>query len=282
MLKSLPGLAILVGVFVLVTGGSAQDTPAAPKTQRAVYTVRSGDAAALAEAVTRHYQGEATVLTVPAGAGQALLIRAAEPTTAEILKLLEQLDRGPAPVEIDVYLVDVFAKQSPFVKDPAETDWSGPADQILARLDELSKNSRTGSVQRFRLATVEGKLATATTGGNKPLTVGSVAKGGFPGGATKSIQYFPTGTTIQATPRVGVDGSIAIDLDLKETRVRAPEPAAAGAGDEAAETMTGTLTSRITVPPGRAVAAQAVRTEGKAGGTIALVIVTARVPAGGK
>lgn len=279
MLKSLPGLAILVGLFVLAAGGSAQDTPAAPKMVRATYTVRSGDAAALAEAVTRHYQGEATVLTVPAGAGQALLIRAAEPTTAEILKLLEQLDRGPAAVEIDVYLVDVFAKKSPFEKDAAETDWSGPADQVLARLDELSKTSRTGAVQRFRLTTVEGKAAASTTGGNKPMTVGGGAagKGGF--APARQIQYVPTGITVQATPRVGADGAIAIDLELKDSRVRTPEPAAAGAADEPGETTTGSLTSRISVPPGRAVAAQAIRTEGKAGGTIALVIVTARVPA---
>ncbi len=279
MLKTLPGLVVLVGLFTLVTSGPAQEPAGGPKRHRVVHAVRSGDAAVLAETLNKHFDGEATIQTVPAGAGHLLLIRGPETVTAEVVRLLEKLDpphHDAKAVEIDVYLVDVFAKKGPFEKDAAETEWSGPAADILARLDEMSKTSRTGSVQRFRLSTVEGKAVVTITGGNKPIVSSLVGRAGI---ATKSISYQPVGVTVKATPHVESDGGVSIDLDVKDTRIRQGETGAAGGGDEPVELLNGTLTSRVRIPTGRAVAAQAIRTEGKAGGTIALVIVTARVVA---
>ena len=79
------------------------------------------------------------------------------------------------------------------------------------------------------------------------------------------------------------DDAIALDLDLKDTRVappapglRAPDAPPAMPDDlTAPEINTATLTTRISVRSDRAVAAQAVRTDGKTGSTVTLVIVTA-------
>lgn len=280
MLKTLPGLVVLVGLFGLVTSGPAQEPSASPKMHRVVHAVRSGDAAVLAETLNKHFDGGATIQIAPAGAGHLLLIRGPETVTAEVVRLLEKLDpphHDAKAIEIDVYLVDVFAKKGPFEKDAAETEWSGPTADILARLDELSKNSRIGSVQRFRLSTIDGKVVVTVTGGSKPIVSGPVV--GRTGIAARSVTYHPVGVTLKATPRVESDGAVSLDLDLKDSRVRQAVAAggAAGAAEEPAEILTGSLTSRVRVPAGRAVAAQAIRSEGKAGGTIALVIVTARV-----
>ena len=67
---------------------------------------------------------------------------------------------------------------------------------------------------------------------------------------------------------------MAVELNVQDSRVRA-----ADAGDEAAAPgmETSSLTTKLNVPAGKTVVAQAVRTAGKGGATIAVVLVTARV-----
>lgn len=78
------------------------------------------------------------------------------------------------------------------------------------------------------------------------------------------------------TARVGPDNAVLVDLTVSETRVKPAEP-----GGEAAGTETGSLTTRLTVPAGRAVTAQVIRGEGKGGRTVGVVVVTAQVTGGG-
>jgi Bacterial type II and III secretion system protein len=90
----------------------------------------------------------------------------------------------------------------------------------------------------------------------------------------RSISYQPVGTTVKMTPRIGADNAVALELNVSDSKVRAPD-----AGDEAGASSTenNSLTTRLNVPAGRSVVAQSVRTETKAGAVISLVVVTARV-----
>ena len=90
----------------------------------------------------------------------------------------------------------------------------------------------------------------------------------------RSITYQAVGTTVRMTARVGAGDSVAVDLNLTDSQVRQPE-----AGDEsgAASFDNNTLTTKLSVPPGKPVVAQAVRADAKAGRTVTLVVVTARV-----
>lgn len=271
-MKRLSALALFCGTLALNPGGAQDPVPAvrpdpAPaKVQRAVFAVVNGDAPLLAEVVGAHFKGEATVIAAP---GDALLVSG--PATPEVLKLLAQLDKKPRTVEVEVTLAEVPAK-----------DWKDGD----GKLDDLLKDAagKAAPAQRVKLTAVEGRPVSAQSGGSRPFVSGVAAGGpGGPGGfggkgggfpPQRSVGYRDVGTTVKMTARIGSDDAVAVELSVQDSRVRA-----ADAGDEvaAAAVETGSLTTTVSVPAGKAVVAHAVRTEGKAGATVAVVVVTARV-----
>lgn len=259
--------SLLCGLLFLSAGtGQEPKTaadPNAPKPQRTHYIVKNADPFVLAQVVDAHFKGEATVLALPAGAGNAVLISGTPAAVPEVVKLLEQLDRKPRTIEVEVTVAEVHAK-----------DWK----ESEVKADELAK---TG--QRIKLTATEGVQVSTQSGGSKPIAESSPLApggGGFGGkGAAqpvmrRSVAYRDVGTTVKLTARVGADDSVALDLNVQDSRVRMVD-----AGDEtnAPAVETGSLTTKVSVPVGKSVIAQSVRTEGKAGTTVAVVIVTARV-----
>jgi type II secretory pathway component GspD/PulD (secretin) len=253
----------LFGCLLALTPGVAQDKkerPAGPRpvgSERAVYTVQNADTLTLAELVSRQFKGEAEVSAAPTGAGGVILVRGSAASIAEVVKLLEKLDRKPRSIEVEITLAEVPAK-----------DWK----EGETKLEEVAK---AASVQKIKLTAVEGHPITSTTGGSKPMVT---SEAGFKGGIQRSVQYMSVGTTVKISARVGADDAVAVDLDLKDSRVKQSD-GADGVGAAALENAT--LSTRLVVPAGKSVVAQAVRTEGKAGATVAVVVVTARVVGAG-
>jgi hypothetical protein len=231
--------------------------------------VQYGDAVALAEVVGRHFRGEADVVAPTAGSGNLILVSG--PATDEVVKMLGRLDRKPRSVEVEVTLAELAA-----AKDGKELS---AADLATAALKDAKG-------QRIKLTAVDGQPIATQSGGNKPVVTSSaVAPGGGRGGAgpggfggpgvvQKSVSYQSVGTTLKMTPRVGADDAVTLELSVQDSRVRAPD-----AGDEsgASSTETSSLTTKLIIPAGRSVVAQAVRTETKAGAVVAVVVVAARV-----
>ena len=223
-------LLALLGGAIALSDGTAQDTKKAdpdlsrPKSQRAHYVVKNGDPNLLAQVVGRHFHGEATVLSAPEGSGNAILVSGTPAAVPEILKLLEQLDRRPRTIEVEVIITDV-AKES-----------------------EIKPEELKGG-QRIRLTAVEGRPITSTTGGNKPVVTGGGPKGGGPKGGGpwggNSVNYVNTGTTLKMIARAGTDDAIAVELDLTDSSLR-PAPAGDEAGAPALESAT--LTTHLSVP----------------------------------
>jgi hypothetical protein len=270
-------LALLAGLIAL-TGGHAQDPPtkSAPikpgvgppaDARRTLYTVRAGDPPALATLLGRHFP-EAAISPLPPGSGHGLLISASPGTTGEILKLLEQIDREPRSVVIGVALAGLVAKAEG--GKPAELpELTGTAEQILAKLEDLSKAGRVGSLQRFTLTAVEGQPATVTSGGDKPFSFGPPGAGR---GGLREVNYRAMGTTVKATGRVGSENAVAVDLSVQDT---GPSPVKEEGAAPAFDTLT--FSTKVSVPAGRAVVAQMLRKDGQPGRGVTLVIVTARV-----
>ena len=259
----------LVCGLLLLSSSTAQDrkenppAPAPPKAQRTFF-VKNADASALAEVVGLHFKSEATVLAAATGPGNAILISGSPAAVAEVVKVLEQLDRKPRTIEVEITIAEV----------PANKDGTEPS---AADLLKEAMGKMGGQGQRIKLTAVEGQAVTSVTGGSKPYVSGTTVVGGFGkdgGAARKSISYQNVGTTVKLTARVGADETIAVDMDLKDSRIKPPE-----AGDEsgAAAFENATLTTKLSVPAGKAVVAQTVRVEGKAGTSVSVVIVTARV-----
>lgn len=319
MSPRLPLLALMCGLLALASGGHAQEKKglprippedAAPKTERQTILLRHADSRAVAEVLGRHFKGEATVLAVPAEAGNALLVTAPPAVLAEVGKVLPQLDRPPATVVVEVILAEVAANPADGKKGVDEAEFTGPAKDVMTKLDALTQGGKVGTVQRIKLTATDGVPVTAGTQANKPVTTGRVM-GGFPGGggpggggpSTRSVTYVPVGTTLKLTARAA-DDTVLLELDLKDTRLvstgqaagAGPVPGAGGGpgpgglppgfpdDPSTPEITTATLTTKLGVRPGQAVAAQAVRTDSRGATTVALVIVTARVadPVAGK
>lgn len=261
-MKRLAALALLCGLISLPFG--AAQTPKSipsepPKIQRAHFVVKNADPVVLAEVVGKHFKGDADILAAPVGSGNAVLISGSAVTVTEVLKLLEQLDRKPRTVEVEITLVSVPAK-----KDGTEFSTADLLSDALVK---------TGQSQRIKLTAVEGQAVTSTTGGNKPVTSASTRAG--PGGAVqRSFSYHAVGTTVKMTSRVGTDNAISMDLNVNESKIIPPEP-----GDEAGAPSFGsdTLNTKLSIPVGKAVVAQTVRVEGKSGANVTVIIVNAKV-----
>jgi type II secretory pathway component GspD/PulD (secretin) len=256
--KRLAALTLFCGTVSLSTG-AAQDPP---KVQRTHYAVRNADPAVLAEVVGAHFKGDATLIAAPAGSGSAVLVSGSPAAVPEVVKLLEQLDRKPRAVEVEVTVAEL----------PAPKDGKEFTAADVAAVDALVKD---GKGQRIRLAAVEGQQATIQVGGDKPYVTGSVVRGAEFGGkgvTQKSVSYRPTGTTVKLTPRVGAENVVALDLSVQESKVRAAEEEVGAPAFE-----NSSLATKLSIPAGKSVIAQAVRAEGKAGPTVTVVVVTARV-----
>jgi len=269
--KRLAALTLFAGILVL-NPGTAQDNkippsdPSPPKLQRAHYVVRHADPLTLAEVVGTHFKGDATLVAAPAGSGSAVLICGTPATVSEVVKLLEQLDKKPRTVEVEIIIAELPVKKDGKELTPAE----------LATAEALVKD---GKGQRVKLVAIEGREVMTQIGGSKPYVSSSVVAGGFGKGgnppvAQRSINYQSVGMTVKMTPRIGVDNAVALELNVQESKVRPPD-----AGDEvgAATMETTTLNTKLNILAGRSVVAQSVRSETKTGAMISVVIVRAKV-----
>lgn len=306
-MKCFAFLALFSGLIILQSNGHATQPPTpglvvkekvqpppATKAHRTQYALKHLDAQALASVLNKHFKGEAEIVAVTIAPGNTLLISGSSESIGEVIKLLEQLDQKPKTVEVELVIAEIVSMKG---ADGKEVDVSGL--EPMAKLDALTKGGQIGTIQRIKLTAVEGQPITSTNAGSKPYVSGSVVggAGGFnPGGGLKggdnpgpggkgagpggggmmrrAISYHDAGTTVKLTAKIGAHDVIALDLNVQGSKVRLAE-----AGDElgAAAFDNNTLNTKLNVPSGKAVAAQTVRTEGKTGGTLSLVIVTARV-----
>jgi hypothetical protein len=181
----------------------------------------------------------------------------------DIAQLIEEIDRPQRQVVVVVTLAEVAAKDQ-------LTDLKGTPDQLLARLDEMGKAGQA-TLKRVTLTGAEGQQVTASADGNQPM---------FESGAgpktARGINYVKVGTTVKTIARVRADDAVAVDLAVQDIGSRA----------SAEEGLPGSievhnLTTRVTVPPGKAVLAQAFEQKAKAARTT-VVVVTARVAENGK
>ena len=216
------------------------------------------------------FKDEVDILAAPTG--NAVLVGGRQGSVDEALKMIEFLDRAPRSVEVEITIAELPKKDGTELT-PAE----------LAKAADLVK---AAGGQRITLIGVEGQPVTSTTGGNKPVVTG-MAGGGFnPGDGgrggggpmRRTISYQSVGTTVQMIARIGEKDSILLDLTVQDAKVRPPE-AADDTGATSLDSVS--LATKLNIPAGKTVVARTVRTDGKAGATVAVVVVTARVVGAG-
>src|SRR5262245_8309368 len=128
--------------------GAAKDEPrkgddGPGKAQRLVYVVRYGSAKDLAGALSQHFKGVAEVQALPEPGTNCLLISSAPSAHDEIVKTLEQIDRRPRMVAVEVLVAEVSeGRKDGADKSIDERELSGPADAVLAKVQDLQKKGQ--------------------------------------------------------------------------------------------------------------------------------------------
>jgi type II secretory pathway component GspD/PulD (secretin) len=259
----------------------AKDDDAAAVKKRFVYLVRYGDAKQLAATLTQHFKDETALQIVPEGTSNALLVTATPVLADELIKTLDQLDRRPRQVLVDVLIAEVPLQEKEHGFDPA--DFGGPSDTVLPKVEDLARKAKLNHLRRFQVATLENQPGKVQVGENKPMVVGVTARGGLggPGGgpaAVNSISYMNTGTTLSATPRLGADGTVTLELQIEGSRLVVPEDGVPlGNGVNAAETIKTTFTGKVNVGNGKTALAEGVKTEAKDKKVQSIIVVAAKI-----
>jgi type II secretory pathway component GspD/PulD (secretin) len=278
VLRYLP-LTILTALAV-AAAAPAQDRSAADQ-KRGTYVVKHASAKDLAEILARRFK-DADVQTGPEGVGNCLLISAPPAVFADLMKALDQLDRKPREVAVEVFVVTLPPlKGDDKPKGPDEKALAGTIDEVVAKLEAMKKKGEVADVKRLRLTAPEDQPASLTLGVASP-TVAAVTTTGT-GRVIRMIRYTDVGTRVRVTPQVGTDGVVMLDLSVQDSRLFTPPNAAPLGNDEkgnpipATEPLTTTLDAKLSVASGKVVLARDAKVTSKSGEGRALILVGARV-----
>ena len=155
--------------------------PAPPTFRRGVYPVQSGLARDLALTLARQFQGNAEIQSGPETTN-CLLISAPAPVYEEILKVLEQIDRKPHTVNIEVLFGEISQKKradgKPEPSELKERDLAGPLAEVQEKLQALEKKGVVVGLKRIRLTAMENQKTQAEIRESKPMVVGATISGG--------------------------------------------------------------------------------------------------------
>jgi type II secretory pathway component GspD/PulD (secretin) len=292
---TLPKL-VCSGVFALLLMGiglgnaPAEDETPGAKNKRIAYLVRYGSAKDLAGALGKHFKGDAEVQAVTETGSNYLLISAAPAVFDEVVKTLEQLDRAPRTITVEVWVAEVIGKKGedgkPVEGEKAidEKEFTGTIDEVQKKVDDLAKNGRIGGLKHVKVSALENQQSSALNGENRPFLVGRTVRP--MGGVSNQIQYRSVGVQVHVTPRIAADKSLLLELKIEDARLNLPEDGIAiGVSDKgepinAAEFTTSTLESKLTVAPGKALAAEGVKSTSKGKQAQVIIIVGARLADG--
>ena len=254
--------------------------------KRIVYIVRYGTGKDLASVLSQHFKGVADIEALPDSSVNCLLISAAPSAFDEVVQVLEQLDRRPQTVSVEILIAQIAMKKGDGDKTaPAEEvdekDFTGPASDVEAKVMGLQKKGVFTEVKRIQFTAVEGRPQLMVMGENQPYVAGTNTTGA--GRVARSLTYRNSGITVEATARVSPDKVVTVDLKLEDSHNNTPEDGVSIGTDEkgkpilAAEFATSRLASKLDVPSGKARAVQGLKIESKSGTAQTIIIVGATV-----
>jgi type II secretory pathway component GspD/PulD (secretin) len=156
--------------------------------------------------------GQSTVVIVPEPFSNCLIISGTPAAVEEVRRLVADLDRPAAIVQLEVRLTDISDVKSEKSQDAIPAEIKKP-DANASRETSPKKRSEKILVNAV-LTTLDGKTVTAMIGGNQPY-IANVNKTSF--GRVNSIQWINVGTQIKLTPRLRPDGIVDLDVDIGDT-----------------------------------------------------------------
>jgi type II secretory pathway component GspD/PulD (secretin) len=255
--------------------------------KQVVYDVKHGVAKDLAELLGKLFKPDSGIQVLAAPTGNGLVLSGPADSMDELQQLVQQLDRRPRTVLVEVLIAEVPpphqgppGRPAPPLNELNPREFTGSADRVVARLQALHKKGPIGNLKQLRLSTPENQTGSVDVRGRKTYTTGIVTRNGV---AKRTTSQRDLGTTIKATPRIGNDGRIVLDLHLTDTFMRLPEDGPPIGMDENGQIVRATtfvntmFAGPITVRSGEAAVLDGVTLQGPTGGQQTLIVVTARI-----
>jgi type II secretory pathway component GspD/PulD (secretin) len=249
-------------LFVLAGLPAATQDRSAAEQKRGAYVVKYAAAKDLADILAKHFKGAAEIQAGPEGTSNCVLVNAPPAVFDEVMKTLEQLDRRPHSVAIEVFVVELPVKKADDKEKQAdEKNFSGTIDEVAERLDAMMKKGQVVGFKRFQLSTLEGQLGSLMLGETKPYVM-----------TANQTTYRNVGTQVKVKPQVTEDGSVTLDLNVQDSRGRDSTTGAGGT-----EFIQTSFTGKLSVASGKVALAKDAKATSKEGVGETLIVVGARV-----
>jgi type II secretory pathway component GspD/PulD (secretin) len=232
---------------------------------RTVYQPRHLNAKQLSEALAKLFKNDAEITSLTDSGVNVVLFSATPEMTKSIKQILDELDRKPRLIKVQVALFETTTKPEDSknrLTDSELKELEGNSEQVFAKLEAFQKEGKIQSLRRVDLSAAENQRTKQMTGSDKAMVMGEANP--FGGGkARTSISYRPTGWTVGVTPQLSEDKLISIDLTVDDSQLHTPEDGVNANGVIAQETRTTQLQSKIQLVSGQATVAQGVKTQSK-------------------
>ncbi len=197
------------------------------------------------------------------------------------MKTLEQLDRQPRSVAVDIFIVELPAKKGDDQeKRPDSKDFSGTINDVAERLASMVKKGQVAGFKRIQLTTPEGQPGLQDLSERKQFVVGgSVLRNGL---ISRHLARRKVGTLLKVTPRITADRSVMLTLNVEDARARdavIPWVRVDEKGNPffITQLIHSWLIGKISVASGQAVLAKDAKVASKEGESETLIIVGASV-----
>jgi type II secretory pathway component GspD/PulD (secretin) len=204
-----------------------------------VYSARNIPATDLANTIFPMFSqpdGEHLVITSDAASNNLILSGAGE-TVAEATRLLQQLDRQPKSVSVDIWIVDTRSTgwESTANKEISAA-LTGSQLKFVELLQRLQAQKQAVVLNHLQLTGLEGQESMVQIGEQKPRITATARNSA---GRTSSVRIEDIGTTAKVITRVNADHQITLSIDLAKS-FSAPEES----GVVIAEAADGTAQTR--------------------------------------
>lgn len=250
---------------------------AAEAEQTVIFRLKNLQAIVIARSLERGLH-DREIQIEPEPVTNSLLVTATEKKLQKFADILQQLDKAPDIINLDISLVELSSDEGA-ITDAIKKAGAGSAELISG----LIKSGKVRVLNRFRISAVDGTESHVQTAEEKSVPSGRVFPGASRGGTRTVVQGYEsreTGTSVVVEPKRTGDREVTLDLEIDSTRIEAPERSA-DAGEETSparhRALTTTLRSTIRVPEGQPVLVQATTQQDGPASRQFAVLVTATV-----
>ena len=266
--------------------------PVEEPAERLMIFARHAPAGNLAELLNKHFESseKPRVRAIADQVSNSLLITAAPELLEPVTRLVEQLDRPPAMIHLEILIVEQTKREPAAVAGAPSRTMSaqaadeelrtGPAEEVLAKIERWEGQGKLSVLHRLSLSTLENQRAMVHIGHRKPVVQGVTLSSR---GETRNVMDRNVGLIVAAIPRTSGEETVVTELDFEKSDIVAhpddPPLSISAAGEKipSTRTVTSTAKSTVTISREQAVVLADVNTNGTSEQNRLLLVVTAGV-----